>query len=114
VASYTPLFYVLAASLQAVIGPGFASGRGLALVCLAVAAALVGILAADKERRPRVAFMAAVLFLALGIPGSGPLPWSALYKEDSLALALALGSLVLLTLSPASTGSVVAAGALSA
>jgi hypothetical protein len=114
VAGYTPLFYVLAASLQSFVGPGFASGRGLGLVCLAFASVLVGVLAAGEGRGVRVAFLAALVFLAVGVPGSGPLPWTALYKEDSLALTLTLGGFVLVRSGRGLARMVVVAGFLSA
>jgi hypothetical protein len=114
VASYTPLYYVAAAFLQAAVGPGFGPGRGLALVCLGACGVLVGMLAASNGRGLRGGLLAGLVFVALGAPGSGPVPWTALYKEDSLALVLALAGLVVVSRSRQLTLVVVGAGLLCA
>jgi hypothetical protein len=100
VASYTPLFYWLAAGSQWLFGAGLAPGRALALIALLAATALVGCLAAAEGRGVRTGVVASLVFLALGAPGSGGIPWTALYKEDNLSLALALGSLLVLARGP--------------
>lgn len=95
VASYTPLFYWLAAATQWLSGTALAPGRVLAVLAFLVATGLVGSLATLEGRGWRSGALAGALFFALGAPGSGVIPWTALYKEDSLALALTLGSLCL-------------------
>jgi hypothetical protein len=114
VASYTPLFYVATAFLQACMGPGFGPGRGLALVCLGACGVLVGVLGACDGRGVRAGLLAGLLFVALGAPGSGPVPWTALYKEDGLALGLALAGLVVVSRSSRSSPGAVVAGLLCA
>lgn len=93
-ANYTPLYYWLAAALQALVGPGFLSGRLVSLLCGALSAAFVGWLAWRRTRAAWPTLAAALLFVGLGTVG--PMPWTAAYKEDLLAVALALGSLVAL------------------
>ena len=95
VANYTPLYYLLAAAGQAVL-PGFAPGRLVAVLAQLAAVFMVARLAMDEGHGWRTGVFAALLFAALGVPGSGPIPWTALYKEDSLALALALGAVLTL------------------
>jgi hypothetical protein len=110
VANYTPLYYVLAAAGQVVM-PGFESGRLIALAALLAASVLVARLAMDHGHGWRTGALAALLFVAPGVPGSGSVPWTALYKEDSLALALALAALLSLTRGHAIAGGLFAAGA---
>ena len=114
VAAYTPLYYGLAAGLQAVVGPGFAPGRLLSLLAGLAAACLVASLAARRTGDRRAGWFAGLLFLALGLPGAFPFsslpapypswlkltypyyPWMALYKEDVLGVALSVGAIVAL------------------
>jgi len=94
VTAYTPLYYVLAAGLQALAGPGFSPGRILSVGAGLVAAGLVGRLAARHVGDWRAGVFAAVLFVALGFPGD--FPWFAFYKEDILGVALSLGAIATL------------------
>jgi hypothetical protein len=94
---YTPLYYWVVAGLHAAVGPGFGPGRLLSSVAVLAAAALVGTLTAQRLRRPGPGLFAALLFLALGISGVEPFPWSALYKEDLLGVALSLGAVAALS-----------------
>ena len=97
IAIYTPLYYWAVAGLRAAAGPGFGPGRALSSAAALAAAALVGALTAQRRRRPGPGLFAALLFLALGASGVEPFPWSALYKEDLLGAALALGAVAVLT-----------------
>jgi hypothetical protein len=114
VAAYTPLYYWLAAALQALFGPGFLPGRIVSFIAALVAAMLVGYVASQRTGDRWAWPFGAVIFLALGMPGAYPLnelpapyptwlgmaypffPWMALYKEDVLAAALSIGSVALL------------------
>jgi len=71
---------------------------------------LVIYLAASDGRGWRAGLIASLMFLALGAPGSGPVPWTSLYKEDSLALALVLASVALLARQPRTRPGIGAAG----
>jgi hypothetical protein len=95
VAAYTPLYYALAAILQAVVGPGFGAGRVLSILAGLVAAGLVAYLAGHVARDRRAGVFAALLFLTLGFPGPFA-PWFALYKEDTLGVAFSLGMVAIL------------------
>ena len=94
---YTPLYYWAVAGLRAAVGPGFGPGRALSSVAVLAAAALVGALTAQRLGRPGPGLFGALLFLGLGISGIEPFPWSALYKEDLLGVALSLGAVAALT-----------------
>src|SRR5205823_3876126 len=83
VTTYTPLFYGVAAVLQAWFGPNFFAGRALAFGATLVAGGLVGLLAAGRPHEARlpkvggcwqVGLLASLSFLALGVPGSGSIP----------------------------------------
>jgi hypothetical protein len=94
VASYTPLYYGVAAGLQLMVGPGFLPGR---LVSLGAGLAVAGMLGWLVWRRTRTAWpalTAASLFVALGVVG--PVPWTAAYKEDLLGIALGIASALVL------------------
>jgi hypothetical protein len=94
VAAYTPLYYWLAAGLQALVGPGFAPGPSLSLIAALATAGIVGHLAADRARDRRAGPFAALLFLALGLPAA--YMWSALYRVDLVGVALSLGAIATL------------------
>jgi hypothetical protein len=94
VAAYTPLYYWLAAGLQAVVGPGFGPGRGLSFIAWLATAGLVGYLAARCLSDRRAGAFAALLFLALGQPGVPA--WSTPYREQILGVALSLGAIATL------------------
>ncbi|MGE5276676.1 MAG: glycosyltransferase family 39 protein [Acidobacteriota bacterium] len=111
VAAYTPLYYGVAAALQAVVGPTFLPGRLVSLAAGLAAAALVGRLAGRRARSRWAGLFAASLFLALGFPGR--IPFFALYKEDMLGVALALGAVSTLA-GGRSTRRLIVAGALAA
>ncbi len=95
IAAYTPVYYGLAAALQAIVGPGFPPGRMLSLTAGIAAAALVGYLASRRARSRWAGAFAALLFLVLGFAGGKP--WFSLYKEDMLGVALALGAIATLS-----------------
>ena len=101
---YTPLYYWAVAGLRAAAGPGFGPGRILSTVAVIAAAALVGTLTAQRLRRPGPGLFAALLFLGLGVSGIEPFPWSALYKEDLLGVALSLGAVTALTAGSGGSG----------
>lgn len=111
VAAYTPVYYGLAAALQAVAGPGFPPGRLLSLFAAVAAAALIGYVTGRRARSRWAGAFAASLFLALGFPGR--VPWFALYKADMLGVTLALGAIATLS-GGRSTRRLVIAGTLAA
>jgi hypothetical protein len=93
--AYMPLYYALAAALQAVVGPGFTSGRLLSYVSGLAAAATVGYLTKERARSVLAGTLAAFLFLALGFAEGGP--WYARYRVDVLGVALSFGAIAVLT-----------------
>jgi hypothetical protein len=98
VVAYTPVYYGIAAGLQATFGPGFVAGRivsGLAGLSIVVLLARVTAQAAGDVRPGLVAML---LFVALGSPGRPP--WYALYKEDLLGVALSFATIALLLSGP--------------
>lgn len=96
VAPYTPLYYVAGAWLREIAGPGYGPGRALSQVAGLSSAVLVGLLAAERAQSRKAGVIAALLFLALGLPGV--YPWSARYKGDVLGVALSLGAVATLRL----------------
>lgn len=98
IANYTPLFYWIAGSLQAVTGYGFVPGRIISFTAGCTAAGLVAYLSARQAHDRRAGVFAALLFFALGASGLSPKspPWFALYKEDFLGIVLALGAITTL------------------
>jgi hypothetical protein len=93
VAAYTPLYYWLAAGLQATVGPGFGPGRVLSFLAGLTTVSLVAYLAARRLRDARAGVFAALLYLGLGVPVT---IWSAFYRVDMLGVALSLGSIAIL------------------
>ncbi len=112
IATYTPLYYWLAAGLRVLVGPGFLAGRLVSLGAGLVSAGLVGWLVWRHTRAAVAAFVAGLVFIGLGL--GGLVPWSAAYKEDLLAVALGVASVVTLDSAPARPGRVVLAGGLAA
>ncbi len=96
VTAYTPVYYVLAGALQAAVGPGFAAGRTLSFAASLIATGLLAYLAARCAGDWRPGALAALLFLGLGIPGVFLVPWSGMYKEDLLGVALSVGAVAAL------------------
>jgi hypothetical protein len=94
VAAYTPVYYLLGAGLQALIGPGFAPGRSLSFVAGLTSAILVAHLVTRRLRDQWAGSFAALLFLALGLPWL--YLWSALYRVDLVGVALSLGAVAAL------------------
>jgi hypothetical protein len=94
IVSYTPLYYWVAAGLHALVGPGLLAGRVVSFVCGLVGAGCVGYLVWRRSRAASPTLSAALLAVALG--QVGPVPWTAAYKEDVLAVALAVGSTAVL------------------
>ena len=94
VAAYTPVYYLLAAALQSAAGRTFLPGRALSFVAGIAAALFVGLLAGRRVRSLWAGVVAALLFLTLGFPGR--IPFYALYKEDVLGVAFALGAIAAL------------------
>jgi hypothetical protein len=94
VAAYTPLYYALAALLRVLLGAGFAPGRLLSFAAGLIAVACVGRLTWRRTRAWWPSVLASLIVLGLGMVG--PVPWFGSYKEDVLAIALALGALVVL------------------
>jgi len=111
IASYTPLYYWVAAGLQALVGPGFLPGRVVSFVCGLGVAGCVGYLVWRRSHAAWPTLSAALLAVALG--QVGPTPWTAAYKEDLLAVALAVGSTAVLD-GARSSPRVVLAGVLAA
>jgi len=113
VAAYTPLFYWIAAALQALVGPGFGPGRVLSLVCGAATAVMVGGIAGHRAGGAWVGVFAGPLFLALGFPRDrDDPPWLGLYRVDLLGVALSMAAIAVLS-ARRGTPSIVAAGVLS-
>jgi len=106
VAAYTPVYYALAAGLQAVVGSGFASGRALSYAAGLMASVAVAWLTARHARSVWAGAFAAIAFVALGFAGT--VPWFALYRVDVLAEALSLGAIVVLVRGTTRTHVVVA------
>jgi hypothetical protein len=97
VAAYTPLYYWLAAGLQAIVGGGFGPGRLLSLICGTATAVMVGGLAGRKVGGVWVGAFAAALFLALGFPRDrDDAPWLGLYRVDMLGVALSIAAICIL------------------
>ena len=96
VATYTPLYYYLVAGLQAVFGPGFGPGRMISLLATIAIMALIARVVWLQTKDWRAGAFAAALFLVLGVPAHPVWPWSALYKEDMLSIALSFGAIVAL------------------
>jgi hypothetical protein len=95
VTAYTPLYYALAAALQAIVGQSFASGRIISyLACLATAL-FIGCITWGFARSVWPALLAALMFVGLTFPGT--VPWFAMYRVDLLAEALAFGAILVLT-----------------
>jgi hypothetical protein len=94
VAAYTPLYYVLAAALQAVVGPGFWPGRILSLASALIAAALVGRVSMRVSGSAWIGCLGATAFLALGF--SAPAPWYTFYRVDTLGVAFSVASVLVL------------------
>jgi hypothetical protein len=94
VAAYTPVYYSLAAGLQAVVGPGFGPGRSLSFVAGFASAIVLAYLATSRSGDRWAGAFAALLFLALGLPWL--YLWSALYRVDLLGVALSLGAVATL------------------
>jgi hypothetical protein len=91
VTAYTPLYYWLAAGLHVAVGPGFPTGRVVSFVAGLLTAGLVAHLVVQGTADRRAGVFAALLFLALGLAGIPP--WSALYREHLLGVALSLGAI---------------------
>jgi hypothetical protein len=103
VTAYTPLFYGVAAGLQAAFGPGFVPGRVVSFLSGLTCAVLVAVLAHSFSRNPRdsrlrslFGTLAALLFLGLNNQWERGAPWWAYYKQDTLGIAFALGAVALL------------------
>ena len=111
VLAYTPLYYWLAAGLQAFIGPGFGPGRVLSMVAGVAAAAILGGIAARRAGQAWVGVFASLLFLAFAFPGG--VPWLGVYRVDMLGVALALAAIAVLTCASGTRG-LVAAGVIAA
>ena len=88
VAAYTPVYYALAALLRVLFGAGFAAGRLLSFAAGLIAVACVGRLTWGRTRAWWPTVLASLILLAMGMVG--PVPWFGSYKEDVLAIALAL------------------------
>jgi hypothetical protein len=112
VTAYTPLFYWLAGGLQWAIGTGFWPGRLVSLIASAGVASMTGWLATRHTSSRIAGAFAALVFLALGVPGD--YSWGALYKEDLLGVALSLACIALLATGERDTLRVVAAGSCAA
>lgn len=93
--AYGPIYYWLAGGLQALVGPGLLSGRVLSLLAGLTAATLVGWLARERVASLSAGVLAGALFLVGSF--SEEAPWYAFYKEDVLAIALALGAIAALS-----------------
>ncbi len=112
IATYTPLYYWLAAGLHALFGAGFLPGRLVSLGSGLLIACMVGWLVWRRTRSRTFSATSAVGFIALGL--GGIVPWTAAYKEDLLGVALCVASLVALDGFGTHRRGVVAAAALAA
>ncbi|MFN0072448.1 MAG: hypothetical protein ACKVVP_13270 [Chloroflexota bacterium] len=95
VAAYTPVYYYLAAALQAVWGAGFGPGRMASFLAGLLVVALVSRLTLQRTGDPAASFFAGLAFLGLGLPG--PNPWFGLYKEDVLGVLFSLAAVACLS-----------------
>lgn len=111
IATYTPLYYWLAAGLRGIFGPGFVVGRVVSALSGVLLAAMSGWLVWRRTRSFWAAALAGLLVVALGL--GGITPWTAAYKEDLFGVALAVASVVVLEAVPGRRG-VVSAGVLAA
>ena len=93
VTPYTPLYYWLTAALQLILGAGFGPGRGLSFLSGLAVATLVGYLVGRRTGSYFAVVFGALLFLALGV---APV-WLAVYREQLLGVALALGAVATLS-----------------
>jgi hypothetical protein len=107
IANYTPIYYVVAAGLRWLSGPGFAAGRLVSLCSALIVAGLTAWLVWRRTQSRWATAVGGLLFVALGI--GGILPWSAAYKEDLLGLAFVLASIVSLDRAEGSIGIATAA-----
>lgn len=89
VTAYTPVYYLLVALLTGLTGPSLVPGRLLSLAAFAVAA-----LAIALAVRPRVGWTWGLLAAFAFLAQPAATEWIGLHRVDSLALALALGGLV--------------------
>jgi hypothetical protein len=94
VTGYTPLYYVVGALGQAMLGPGFAWGRSVSILACLVTIGCIGFLAARIAGRGLIGGLAAAIFLAFAFPG--PVPWFALYRVDVLGVALSFAAITVL------------------
>jgi hypothetical protein len=97
VAAYTPVYYVCAAVMRMIFGPGLGPGRALSLAAGVVTLLLVWRIAARRAQDWRAGCFAALILGGLGLPPlDGGAPWTAVYRVDTLALALSVASIALL------------------
>lgn len=110
ISNYPPLYVALLALSVKAVGPAatFGVGRALSIVSLWLAALFVALIIHNQTRNRFAAIASAVVLLAFPYT----VTWSALLRIDSLALALSLGGLAVLTTRPSSTKHLIAAALL--
>jgi hypothetical protein len=96
VAAYTPVYYVLAALLRVLVGPGLGPGRALSCVAALITIALIGYITGRRARDWRAGLLVGLLFVGLGLPPVNGTPWTALYRVDTLGLALSIAAIAVL------------------
>src|SRR5260370_28189722 len=74
VVAYTPLYYWVAAALQAIVGPAFGPGRALSLIAGVAPAAAIAVIAVRRTGHVWTGSFVRVFFLALAFPRCVPLP----------------------------------------
>jgi hypothetical protein len=79
VVAYTPIYYGIAAFLQATFGPGFVAGRVVSCLAGLSTVILVALITVRTAGDWRPGLIAVLQFVALGFPGRPP--WYALYKD---------------------------------
>ena len=93
-ANYTPVYYLVTALLQAVLGPGLIWGRATSLVATLVSSACVGMIAGRRAKSWLISCLAVVFFIALGFIGT--VPWAAIYRVDMLGVAFSVSTVFVL------------------
>jgi hypothetical protein len=93
---YMPLFYLLTAPLQWLLGPGFLAGRLVTLAASIGVAVAAGTLARRVLGDAGGTMLAVGLVLTLGFAGPPGPPWLALYRVDVLGVAFGVGAMAVL------------------
>jgi hypothetical protein len=93
---YMPLYYLLTAPLQWLLGPGFLAGRLVTLLASVGVAVAAGTLGRRMLGGAGGTMLAVGLVLTLGFAGPPGPPWLALYRVDVLGVACGVGAVAVL------------------